>query len=343
GLEPGQLTISRDQVGTSALTVSYSISGGATNGTDYEAISGSVVIPAGSLSAPVNITPKQDSLVEGTEAVTLELTPSAAYALGETIVATVNIADDDFGGSLPVVNITANDPSAAEQGQDPGSFTVTLNQLAASALTVHYSIEGTATNGTDYTTISGSVVVAQGQSTATITIATSEDSLVEGMENVLLRLVSNAAYTLGSSTQAVVTIADNDGGGGGPIVTIGPTGWAAEQGQVAGGFAVLLNQPATTNLTVFYSIAAGGATNGADYTTLTGSVLVPLGFSSAPITIAPAEDQLVEGTETVTLSLIANAAYTLGASACSCSFSAPPASWSPPPTPIRPAITCSTM
>ncbi|MCI0640777.1 MAG: hypothetical protein L0Y72_10730 [Gemmataceae bacterium] len=41
---------------------------------------------------------------------------------------------------------------------------------------------------------------------------------------------------------------------------------------------------------------------------------MPLGFSSAAIVIAPAEDQLIEGTETVTLSLSANAAYTLGSS-----------------------------
>ena len=58
---PGVFTITRSGATTAPLTVQYALSGTATNGVTYNTLSGSVVIPAGTNSAQVLVTPKDFS------------------------------------------------------------------------------------------------------------------------------------------------------------------------------------------------------------------------------------------------------------------------------------------
>ena len=54
-----------------------------------------VEIPANQTYAVVTLTPRDDSLVEGTETATFSIKPSAAYDLGTPAATTINIADND--------------------------------------------------------------------------------------------------------------------------------------------------------------------------------------------------------------------------------------------------------
>jgi hypothetical protein len=56
-------------------------------------------------------------------------------------------------------------------------------------------------------------------------------------------------------------------------------------------------------LQVYYSVTGGTASNGVDYVTPSGSVVIPAGAQSAAIEILPLWDPLPEGTETITVSL----------------------------------------
>ncbi|MGI9551191.1 MAG: Calx-beta domain-containing protein, partial [Aurantibacter sp.] len=88
-----------------------------------------------------------------------------------------------------------------------------------------------------------------------------------------------------------------------------------EQGAVPARFRVFMsgvitNVPRTINYTI------GGTTdNGADYTTLTGQLFLPMGTGQGFIDILTTDDNFVEGAETVTLTLTAStdipATYTL--------------------------------
>ncbi len=69
--------------------------------------------------------------------------------MGSQNSATVTIADDDQTSALPVVIITATDANAAEAGLDTGTLTVTRTGGTTGALTVNYSVSGTATAGRD--------------------------------------------------------------------------------------------------------------------------------------------------------------------------------------------------
>ena len=85
---------------------------------------------------------------------------------------------------------------------------------------------------------------------------------------------------------------------------------AAELGPVSGVFTVTgdTNMNLALPLTVYYSIG-GTAINGTDYTTIPSSVTIPAGLTTATITVTPLYDALVEGDETVVLTLTTNLLY----------------------------------
>src|SRR5262249_37481743 len=107
GLDPAQFTVSRTGNTAAPLTVASRIDGSATNGEDYVALSGSVEIAAGAASAPIDILPLTDNLVEGNESVTLSLLPdpNGIYDVSAADSASATLFD-----ALPVVTIDATQP-----------------------------------------------------------------------------------------------------------------------------------------------------------------------------------------------------------------------------------------
>ena len=110
---------------------------------------------------------------------------------------------------LPTVTIAATTPHAYESGAQNGVFTVARSGSTASAITVNYSIGGTAATGVNYATIASSVTIPSGQSSAAIDIAPVQ-GLADGDQTVVLTLASGTGYTLYSSpTTATVLVSDN--------------------------------------------------------------------------------------------------------------------------------------
>ena len=110
--------------------------------------------------------------------------------------------------SAQTVSIAATVPTASEIGPVPGSFTITRSGDTTAALTVGYTITGTATNGTDYISIPASVTISAGASSATVAVTPIADNLAEGDETVVLTLAPDAAYLFGTASSATVTIKD---------------------------------------------------------------------------------------------------------------------------------------
>ena len=116
------------------------------------------------------------------------------------------IAATDLLETDSTTTITATDPSAAEEGSDPGEFTITLAQPVATDVSVNYTIGGTATNGSDFTTLSGVATITAGQTTTTIEVIPVDDTVpLEGTETVTLTLETGEG-----NLTATVTIAEND-------------------------------------------------------------------------------------------------------------------------------------
>lgn len=75
GPDPGTFTFTRGGSLVGDLTVAYTLTGSAANGSDYSTLPGEIVIPAGMTSATLTVSPIADGLVEGTEDVQLTLLP----------------------------------------------------------------------------------------------------------------------------------------------------------------------------------------------------------------------------------------------------------------------------
>jgi serine protease len=95
GLQSGVLSVTRGGSTSSSLTVQLSISGTATEGTDYVSLGSSVVIPAGSSEAVLQVTPIGDTATsEGTETIVVALAAGSGYSILSPSSATVSLVDD---------------------------------------------------------------------------------------------------------------------------------------------------------------------------------------------------------------------------------------------------------
>ena len=114
-----------------------------------------------------------------------------------------------FNPLNPTISVTATDAEASET-PDSGSFRIQrAGGDSTKPLTVSYTLEGTAINGTDYQQLPTTVTIPAGQNSADIPLSPRRDDIEEPSETAILKLTSAAAYNLGANnTSATVTIAN---------------------------------------------------------------------------------------------------------------------------------------
>jgi M6 family metalloprotease-like protein len=205
GSTTGTYRISRTGATTSSLNVYFTMGGTAQNGVDYNTITSPVTIPAGASYVNVTLTPVDDSGHEGNETSILTISANAAYGIGSPGSATITIQDNE-----PVVTVTAVDSTATEAGPTTGTYRISRTGSRIFSLNVYFTMGGTAQNGVDYNTIASPVTIPAGASNASVTLKPIDDPLHEGTETAILTISADAAYGIGSSGSATITIQDND-------------------------------------------------------------------------------------------------------------------------------------
>ncbi len=206
--------------------------------------------------------------------------------------------------TIPTVNITAGtNPS---EPSTPGTFILSLNQPAsANGLVVNYTVSGTATPNTDYTSLPGQVTFAPGTTTATITVDPIDDSAVEGNETINILLSSFTDYQIGNNASASLALGDDDQNPNPNLSFISfdaNTYNVSEDGTTA---SIIISRTGDIGeaVTVDFATNDGTATAGSDYTATTQTVTFAANQSSATVTIPISDDSAVESDETVSLSL----------------------------------------
>jgi hypothetical protein len=297
-------TFTRSGVTTNALTVNYTVGGTATNGTDYTSIPTSVTFAANASTATVIVDPTADTTVEPDETVALTLATGTGYTVGTPNTATGTITNDDTNVTLAVSPTSVN-----EDGTTNLVYTFTRSGDTTNPLTVNYTIGGTATNGTDYTSIPTSVTFDANSSTATVTVDPTADTTVENNETVALTLATGTGYTVGTPNTATGTITNDDTS---VTLTVSPTS-VTEDGTTNLVYTFTRSGDTTNPLTVNYSIG-GTATLNTDYTRTgtTNTVTFAAGSSTATVIVDPTTDTTVENNETVILTLATGTGYTVG-------------------------------
>ncbi len=297
---PGQFLVARTGGTAVPLTVFLTVAGTATPGVDYVALPPSVTIPAGAASAPVAVTPIDDSLFEPPETIIATLTPNPAYVVGSPASATVTLTSDDS-----TVTITAPDATAAEPA-NPGQFLVARTGGTAVPLTVFLTASGTATPGVNYVALPPSVTIPAGAASAPVAVTPIDDSLFEPPETIIATLTPNPTYAVGSPSSATVTLTSNDG----TVTITAPDATAAEPAST-GRFRITRTGGTAVPLTVFFTVA-GTATPGVDYVALPPSVTIPVGATFTEFTVTPIDDSLFEPPETIIATLTPDPTYAVG-------------------------------
>ncbi|MEO6191617.1 MAG: DNRLRE domain-containing protein [Thermoanaerobaculia bacterium] len=130
---------------------------------------------------------------------------------GQTSGALYNVTTSPCS-QIPVITITASDPTATENPMTTGEFLIQRTGDLSSALSVAYTVGGTAIVGVDHTLGGGSVTIPSGSASTTLTVFPIDDSLVEPDETVVVTLQPQSQYTVGTPSGATVTITSDDTG-----------------------------------------------------------------------------------------------------------------------------------
>ena len=180
-------------------------------GHDYTAASGSLTFAAGETSKTFQVPILEDSLDEDDERlfVTLSLPANTNNAeLSGSPTAVPLIIDDD---PEPSIGIAA---ASADEG-DPVTFTVSLSEVSGRDVRVDYATSigngDSATSGVDFTAADAeTLTIPAGAASATLSIATAEDSHYEDDETFTVTLSSPVAGTLSSDPLRVKGTITND-------------------------------------------------------------------------------------------------------------------------------------
>ncbi len=92
-----------------------------------------------------------------------------------------------------------------------GNFTLTLSEVAAGAVTINYSLSGTATPGADFVDVSnGSVVINNGDLTTDVNLNVIDDAESEPLETITLTITGISDMTYSAGSPATINIIDNE-------------------------------------------------------------------------------------------------------------------------------------
>jgi len=228
-------TFTRAGFTANALTVNFSIGGTATFGAspnDYTQTgaasftppTGTVNFTAGSSTAIVTVDPEADATSEPDETVIITVTSGTDYTVGSPSSATGTITNDDS-----VVTVAVAPTSTAEGGANL-VYTFTRTGNTAAAVTVNFSVGGTASFPADYsqagaatfTPPNATVTIGAGNSSAMVTVTPLTDCVSgEAPETVEFTVEPGTGYSVGSPSTATGTITDVPDATP-PVITLDP-------------------------------------------------------------------------------------------------------------------------
>lgn len=286
---------------TEAVSVDFTVSTAtATAGLDFQAASGTITFAPGETSKSIPVTIINDTEVENSEAVLLELSnPQGLVVLKNESVHGIILDDDSNSTAIQLICI----PASAVEGDDANTeltFSFVLDRPAADDISVDFvTIDDTA-NSLDYQASSGSLLIPAGELETFVNITILGDSEQESLERFYLEL-SNAPMDVDIVTSPVAgLIIDND-----TEVVIPPSmeiqstsldeGDSGEQEMI---FVVSLSEPASEIISVDFATEAVTATEAVDFAAQDGTLVFLPGITSLEIFVIVFGDEFTENDET---------------------------------------------
>ena len=107
-------------------------------------------------------------------------------------------------------SVSVNVLATAAEPATPGQFNVIRWGFFTNALSVNYSVSGTASNGVDYVAPPGTATIPAGQTNVVITVTPINDTNAEPTETIKLTLASGPGYVTAAPTSATMNLLDDD-------------------------------------------------------------------------------------------------------------------------------------
>jgi len=297
------------------VTVQFATANGSatTADGDYTATSGTLTFLAGETQKVLTVLIKADTKDEVDESFTLNLSAPSQATLGSPAASVGTIEDND---GPPTASIGNSSVVESNSGEVNMVFTITLSAASGQAITIPFSTaDDTATTAdNDYTATSGTLTIAAGSTTGTITVKVKGDTKNEPNEVFKVNLNQSGATN--------VTIADGSADGtitndeALPTVSItnGTPKNEGNSGTTEFFFTVNLSASSSQTLTVNYTTVDGTATTtNDDYTGQNGTLTFEAGQTQKIITVLVKGDTRFEADETFNVVISSpSAGMTLG-------------------------------
>jgi RHS repeat-associated protein len=287
---------------SSVCAVHYTVTGTAVKNTDYTAatLTGTATIPAGQGSVDVPINATADSVFDASETITVTLTSGGYQIVPGQGTATITILD-----ATSAVAVGNTNSLVFEGGKTAIRFyrTNCYTSPPSPPRTVSYSVSGASGEYTASPVLSGSVYFPAGVSAVTNVITATPDTLVDGDHTLTVTL------TGGNTTYQVIPGYDStsvdilDGTAAVGVLATNPIVVEGGQTELVFYRSNAYATPPSPGFSLSYEISGNADGTYTASPPLTGSIQFPAGAAEAYTSITVPNDQSVNGTRTLTLTL----------------------------------------
>lgn len=332
----GTATVTLVRTGGNQGTVSVDyvlIPGTAVAGTDYVDSSGTLTFAAKETSKKVQIQVKDDGKSTPERTLTIQLKNPKTAGIANPTYATLKIVDrfasvSTEGGSSSTSTATASSSAAPTTpvlsfstngyaaGEDGGSIAITVQRtgVTTSAVNVTYATTNGSATANDHTPATGTLIFAANETSKTFTVTIPDDANVDGSRTVNL-LLSNPTNggVIGTAGSALLTVYDNETAAfGSGSLKFSKTKYDVSEGAGKAMITIMRVGGTKGTATVQYAATGGSATDGTDFTSISGTMTFVPGEASRTFEVPLVKDLSSDGGETVVLTLTNAAGATMG-------------------------------
>ena len=208
----------------------------------------------------------------------------------------------------PVASIAATGSFTETDADTDVNVAVTLDSAAAEEVVIPFTLGGTATLDTDYSSAANSVTIPAGSTTANIVLNIKGDTLSEEAETIIITLGEPTSGTadLGNASQTL-TITDNDAQ---PSVTVSALAQTVTENSGEVTVELSLSNASASEITVDYGVT--GTATEADSDLMEGTVTFTAGETTQNISFDLTDDTDLDDGETIIITLRDPNGATLG-------------------------------
>ncbi|MCW9000717.1 MAG: hypothetical protein OQK04_18545, partial [Kangiellaceae bacterium] len=276
----------------------------ATAGEDYQGVNQTLTFSDGEVTKTITVNLIDDSTYEGDETFNLQLSNVVGTELGNQLLSTVTIVEDD---AVPPAGVIQFSGAAYSIGEASGDLTVTVTRTNGSfgEVSVDLSVTGgSATQDVDYRIADSQLTFLDGEVSRTVSILVFDDSDYEGEENFTLQLTNlSGDASLGSVNEATITIEENDSAPASGNIQLSGNAFSIDESSNELTVTVLRTSGSYGDISVDYAFIDGTAINGEDFNGTNGTLYFADGETSQTLTIGIVDDSVDESNESFSIEL----------------------------------------